>query len=111
MGYVPNVYDMPVPLEGYRGDKREQKAHIIIPRKQVGMSSNDVGFEQTENGWKLHASEFDRPWRTGDKIDKLRTTYSEKRIMKTIRKKTKFSVKSREVDKTGKIKIRIRRTL
>ncbi|MCD6435227.1 MAG: DUF1257 domain-containing protein, partial [Clostridiales bacterium] len=102
--------DMPVPLEGYRGDKREQKAHIIIPRKQVGGASNDVGFEKTECGFKLHASAFDKAWRTGNKIDQLRLNYSEKRIMKTIRKKTKFTVKSREVDKSGKIKIRIRRT-
>ncbi len=37
-------------LYGYQGDKREQVAEIIIRRKNVGSSSNDIGFKQNEDG-------------------------------------------------------------
>lgn len=48
-------------LYGYRGDKREQKANIIIRRKHVGGSSNDIGFLKKEDGtYEAIISEFDR---------------------------------------------------
>lgn len=107
MGYNPQVFKEAQQLEGYQGDKRENKAHIIIPRRQVGVSSNDVGFERSKNGFKLHASEYDAAWRTGFKIKKLKQTYAEKQIIKTIKSKSKYSIKNRiEVD--GKIKMTIR---
>jgi hypothetical protein len=109
MGYNPTVTDESRPLQGYQGDDREQKAHIIIPRKQVGGSSNDVGFERIEKGFKLHASEFDRSWRTGEKIKTLKQTYSEKFITNKIRKNSKYSLRSRNKTKDGKIRIKIRR--
>jgi len=107
MGYEPRVCDEAIPLEGYQGDKREQKAHIILPRKQVGSASNDVGFERTEDGFKLHVSQFDRAWRTGNKIIKLKQTYAEKKIRKTVSKKSKYTIKSR-TEQEGKIKLKIK---
>lgn len=48
-------------LEGYHGDKRVQRAHIIIPRKHVGSASNDIGFERQGDGTFLaHISQYDR---------------------------------------------------
>jgi hypothetical protein len=48
-------------LEGYHGDMREQKAHIIIRRQHVGGSSNDIGFEKKSDGsWVAHVSDFDK---------------------------------------------------
>lgn len=37
-------------LYGYQGDKRNQKANVIIRRKDVGQASNDIGFNQKEDG-------------------------------------------------------------
>lgn len=37
-------------LYGYSGDKRPEKAHIIIRRKLVGSASNDIGFVLGEDG-------------------------------------------------------------
>lgn len=37
-------------LEGYAGDKREDLAEIIIPRRHVGGAANDIGFKLNEDG-------------------------------------------------------------
>lgn len=37
-------------LVGYHGDQRSEKAHIIIRRKFVGRSSNDIGFVLGDDG-------------------------------------------------------------
>ncbi len=49
------------PLVGYRGDLRAQAAEIIVRRKHVGPSSNDIGFAYQPNGtYEAIISEFDR---------------------------------------------------
>ena len=109
MGYHPEVHNSPQNLVGYQGDKRQQKANIIIRRREVGSASNDVGFERVANGnFKCHASAYDSPWRTGNKIKKLKQTYSEKVISKAVRRTSKYSMVSRQ-EKEGKIKIKLRR--
>lgn len=48
-------------LYGYMGDLRNQKAHVIIRRKYVGSSANDIGFERMSDGrFKAHISEYDQ---------------------------------------------------
>jgi hypothetical protein len=48
-------------LYGYQGDKREQKAHIIIRRQYVQAYANDIGFERQEDGsYRAYISDFDR---------------------------------------------------
>lgn len=54
------VHNTPQNLFGYRGDKRSQKAHIIIRRKYVGSASNDLGFVKGEDGnYEAIVSEYD----------------------------------------------------
>jgi len=53
------VHDTPQNLYGYRGDKRAQKAHIIVRRSSIGSSSNDIGFENVNGTFVAHISEFD----------------------------------------------------
>jgi hypothetical protein len=108
MGYEPQVHKKPVSLHGYRGDKRSQKAHIIIPRNQVGSASNDVGFENKKGTYTLHASEFDKAWRTGAKIKTLNKTYSENRIKQVVNKNSNYRITNRQLNKDGKIEIQIR---
>lgn len=53
-------FDIGQPLYGYQGDKRNQKANVIIRRKHVGTSANDIGFEKHKDGhYVAHISEFD----------------------------------------------------
>jgi uncharacterized protein (UPF0335 family) len=61
------VHDTPVSLVGYRDDLRQQTANIVIRKKYVGPSSNDVGFLATNTGYQLIVSGYDqgrfgKPW-------------------------------------------------
>ena len=50
-----------VNLYGYQNDVREQKAHVVIRRQNVGGASNDLGFERRWDGtWIAHISDYDR---------------------------------------------------
>ena len=54
------VHREAVPLYGYRGDVRTQKAHIVIRREHVGQAANDVGWERMPDGtYRSWISEFD----------------------------------------------------
>lgn len=108
MGYEPEIHKEAKSLEGYQGKKREQKAHIIIPRKQVGGASNDVGFERTKKGFALHASAYDSPWRTGERIKTLNKKYSENKLRKEVGMTSKFNILSRKELNDGRIEIHLR---
>jgi hypothetical protein len=59
--YMIEVHETAMPLIGYQGDSRSQKAHVILRRKYVGSSSNDIGFERMSDGrYAAHISEFDQ---------------------------------------------------
>jgi Protein of unknown function (DUF1257) len=59
------------PLIGYRGDRRAQKAEIIVRRRHIGPLSNDIGFARRDDGtFEAIISGFDRrkygqPWLDG----------------------------------------------
>lgn len=109
MGYKPEMHKNAVSLYGYQGDKRSQKAHIVIPRKQVGSLSNDVGFERkSDGGFTLHASEYDRAWVNGKKIMSLRMGYAENKLKQAISVSSRFNICSREEKKNGQIEIHLR---
>lgn len=74
MGFTPtNCIGNPQPLVGYQGDFRTAdgeghtrdanlalKADVIIPRSQVGGSSNDIGFARgTDGKYKAVISQYD----------------------------------------------------
>ncbi len=54
------LHDEAVPLFGYRGDQREQRAHVVIRRQHVGPAANDVGWERLPDGtYRAWISEYD----------------------------------------------------
>ncbi|MBU0609161.1 MAG: DUF1257 domain-containing protein [Armatimonadetes bacterium] len=54
------VHEQAVPLYGYRGDERPQKAHVVIRRQHVGPAANDVGWERLPDGtYRAWISEYD----------------------------------------------------
>lgn len=96
-------------LEGYQGDKRDQRAHIIVQRQNVGTASNDVGFLKKSDGtWDLIISEFDR--RSGTQAEnfmkKFNHVYAKQRCLKEIHKKG-WTVTSKKTTKDGKLKIKV----
>src|SRR5210317_670333 len=44
------VHAEAVPLYGYQGDTREQRAHVVIRRQHVGSGANDVGWQRQPDG-------------------------------------------------------------
>jgi Protein of unknown function (DUF1257) len=55
------VHAIPQNLYGYQGDMRADKAEIIIRRKYISSSSNDIGFMKNADGvYEANISEFDR---------------------------------------------------
>lgn len=107
MGYNPEVHENAKNLQGYQGDARSQKAHIILPKKQVGSASNDIGFERLPDGkYKMHVSAYDKnQW--NKKSQELKQLYSKHKIVKHA-KKAKYSLKSQTKDAEGNIKIKLR---
>lgn len=55
------IHATPVPLVGYRGDRRDQCANIVIRRQHIGTASNDVGFLVTPTGYQAFVSGYDHP--------------------------------------------------
>lgn len=61
MGYVFEEHKEAQHLYGYMGDKRKQKANIIVRRRYVGAAANDVGFLRKSDGtYEMIISEYDR---------------------------------------------------
>lgn len=55
------VHDDAQPLEGFEGDARAQRGHVIVRRNNIGRLSNDLGFEQQADGhFTAVISEYDR---------------------------------------------------
>ena len=63
------IHQDAVPLYGYKGDVRPQKAHVVIRRQHVGQAANDVGWERQADGtYRAWISEYDRRHRFNDKM-------------------------------------------
>ena len=104
------VHEVAQALNGYQGDVRQQKAHVIVRRRVVGAASNDIGFERMENGrYKTWVSEYDTLRGLGREIaaGHLLASYAKRRVLREAAKRKAKSVKCTTED-DGKIRIRIR---
>ena len=108
MGYKPQVHKQASNLYGYQNDKRVQKAHIIIPRNQVGPASNDVGFEKLKGKYIMHISEFDQGAHTF-KDKELTMVYNENVTMNEVNESGEYIFNSRTVENDGTVRIRLNR--
>jgi len=107
LGYKPQIHVDAVSLEGYQGDKRKQKAHIVIPRKQVGTASNDVGFELVNGEYILHVSQFDKN-NVKLRPNRIKQLYAKYKVVKTISNKAgKYKLKSNVTGADGRIRIKV----
>ena len=88
MGYEFEEHKEPQHLYGYMGKKRQQKAHIIVRRKHISRSANDIGFLKNANGeYEMIISEYDR--RAGkqavDFMERLKQLYATHKIMRKVK--------------------------
>jgi len=105
MGYKPQVHQEAKALYGYQGDARKQKAHIILPRSQVGPASNDIGFEKVNGKYILRISEYDISAKKFN-TNLCKQLYATHRIKKAIKSNSKYKLKE-ETKEKGKIRVRI----
>lgn len=85
LGYPCTVHAEPKNLHGFQGDKREQKAHIIVDKGHVGVAANDVGFLKKANGkYEMIISAYDKSARHADNfLKKLPRNYAAHKVIKT----------------------------
>ena len=69
------VHAVGAALVGYEGRRRRQQAHIVIRRRHVGAASNDLGFERTSTGFRVHVSDYDHPRFGGGWLARLAEAY------------------------------------
>ena len=66
-----------LPLYGYRGDQRAERAELVIRRQHLTRASNDLGFEKTKDGYVPIISDYDtRVVLEGQFLARLRTAYN-----------------------------------
>jgi uncharacterized protein DUF1257 len=89
MGYTDvEVHEVAQNLVGYHGDLRQQKANVIVRRKHISHSANDLGFVQQEDGtFAMIVSDFDQGKHNAQWNAKLKGAYGERGAMKVARKK------------------------
>ena len=67
-----------VPLYGYRGDERPQRAHIVIRQQHVGQAANDVGWERLLDGtYRAWISAYDGRYRFNpEMLNRIKQEYA-----------------------------------
>jgi Protein of unknown function (DUF1257) len=89
MGYHDvEVHEEATNLYGYHGDMRQQKAHVIVRRKHISQSANDLGFLRNADGsYSQIVSDFDRGKHDAKWNVALKVAYGDRGAMKVARKK------------------------
>lgn len=95
-----------LPLYGYRGDQRAERAQLVVRRRHIGPASNDLGFAHTEQGYTPIISEYDqRTMLNGHFLPRLRTAYNE-RVVKELQRRLRGSLRCEQQGAVLKMKIR-----
>lgn len=92
LGYNPVEYSEKHALMGYKGDIREEKGEIIVPKNQISYASNDLGFSYDEENkeYLMICSDYDKHKGLADKV---KQSYAVTAIKNAL-KKNKFSIQS-----------------
>ena len=97
-------------LNGYQGDARAQKAHIIIRLQHLGPAANDLGFERQPDGkYRVWVSDYDRKYNKYDDawMGRLKQAYGVEKARVEAKKKG-YRVSEQKLD-DGRIRLVCRR--
>ena len=100
------VHDKAIPLMDYAGKIREDtKANIVVRRKHLNSASNDMGFENMGDHFRVHISDYDhgKDW---TRLDRIKQEYSVEAATRACRRRG-WSVK-KEVREDGTVRLRVR---
>jgi len=105
---TPEVHESPVNLNGYLGDRRNNKAEIVIPRaelnKQFTGASNDFGFSFNGKSYDMICSEYDNSLKVPQRILQA---YAKVVIQKELAKQ-RFNVKiDGELNQKDRVKVNV----
>ncbi|HEX5501355.1 MAG TPA: hypothetical protein VFW96_01955 [Thermomicrobiales bacterium] len=85
-----------LPLYGYRGDRREETADVVIRRRWLDRASNDLGFARTAAGYAPVVSEYDAGYLRGrhgeDFVVALRKAYN-RGVIAAVRRRLRGSLR------------------
>lgn len=103
-------HDAPVPLVGFEGDERKDKAHVIIRRQHVGSASNDIGFRRNESGsYEAIISDFDQRQGYGSEWQaRLAVRYAYRQATATLARRG-YRIQEEQVVGNGNIVVRMAR--
>ena len=75
LGYpAAEVHGQPQQLFGYQGDRRPERAEVIVRREHIGSASNDIGFARQADG-SFEAIGFDAHRHDAHWLDRLTQSY------------------------------------
>jgi hypothetical protein len=106
LGYTEVERGDDLPLYGYKGDIRVERAQLVVCRKHIGPASNDLGFAHTSQGYTPIISEYDQRTLLGGKfLARLRTAYNE-RVVTEMQRRMSGTLQRTVEGATVKLKIR-----
>ena len=101
LGYPVEIHTQAMPLFGYHGDERPERAHIIIRRNHLDCASNDIGFVRNADGqFSAILSEYDRSIGFDQKwLNRVHQRYKEERTLAMARQRG-YVLRGRQVIQT-----------
>lgn len=106
LGYTTVERGESLPLYGYQGDERSERAQLVVRRKHIGVASNDLGFARTSEGYTPVISEYDqRTLHDGKFIARLRSAYNE-RVVGEMQRRLRGTLRREQQGSVLKLKIR-----
>ncbi len=103
------VHETAQHLYGYQGDVRAETAEIIIRRKYIGSSSNDIGFKLQDDGqFQAIISEYDRGRYNQQWLGKVMQRYGYYALMASAQEQG-FTVEEDEVMEDGTVRVVVAR--
>lgn len=103
------VHDDAQPLHGYLGDRRANRAHVIVRRRHLGRASNDIGFRRQEDGHFLAIiSDYDRHKYNEQWLGTLTARHAYHVTSKTLTTQG-FHVADETTDRDGTVRLVLRR--
>lgn len=100
----------PTHLYGWKGDRRSQKAEVVVRRAYVGAASNDIGFCRTPDGtFEAIISEYDRSTYNKTWLHKLAQQYGRMTAL-AYAEANGLDIAAEEIDqRTGEVRLILRR--
>lgn len=104
LGFIPIIAEEPINLTGYRGDSRDEKAEIVIPKDQINFftgASNDIGFlwDESELKYKFICSEYDKKLKMDTRIIQAYTKVAIEKALAKNGFKIKVNIEDEEFKK------------